>query len=284
MPSSEHVRVFAYAVGVNVPVQELIKSIDLPVLSSDRKHVVFSPDSDSRRKPDSPPRLIVAFDFGALIFIGPPSDLETRAVKSWMELSRSTSTKQASAAPRDPTTEDFAIVIDPATPPDARFDRLIVASLTQPVAEIVAMVVGQSVAMEHLETEVDEILSILQHRAAELAQAGSFRASRKQLLQLIGKGIGLGHRAVYTLSILDPPLASWNDELLNSLHTGLMKAFGISERYRALDHKLTKVQSNLELLVNLIQSRRALVLELIVVLLILLEIILALVPLLGHGK
>lgn len=257
MPAPLQLRVFAYAVGVNVPVQELVKSIPLPVVVSDRKHVVCSDDG----------RYVVAYDFGALVFVGPVGEIEEKVRAAWAALTGN--------PPRAPTTEDFLIVVDPDAKPDARFDRVVVPALTLAIVEIAAIVVGQSVAMEHLETEIDQILGKLASHAGELAEGGSFRASRRELLRFIGRGMAVGHRAVFTLSILDPPLISWNDELLDRIHTGLTQAFGIGERYRALDHKLTKVQDNLELFVNLIQSRRAMLLELVVVALIALEIILA---------
>ena len=259
MASAEPLRVSAYAVRANVPVQSFAGAIDLPVVVSDRKHIVFG----------SPGRWVVVHDFGALVVFGPQATLEKKAVAALSAL----------ADPRDrkPTTEDFAIVVEPGTKPDARFDRLLVPELNPSIVEIIAFVVGQSVALEHVEGEIDDMLSNLERHAAGLRDTGTFHVTRRGLLKLIGAGMALGNRTVLTLAILDAPLASWNDEALDRIHTGLLTAFGIHERYRALDHKLGKVQGSLELMVDLVQHRRSLFLEGVVIFLIALEIVLAFV-------
>jgi uncharacterized Rmd1/YagE family protein len=259
MPTSESVRVAAYAVRANVPIQAFAPNVGLAVISSDRKHVVMRAESG----------FLVAHDFGALVLIGPGGKLEQKAIDSWCGF--------AGQSERRPTSEDFTIVVEPGAKTDARFDRLVVPELTQPVAEIVALVIGQSAALEHVEVEVDDILASIERHARTLRSAGTFRAPRRQLLKLIGAGMALGNRAVLTLAVLDPPLASWNDEALDRIHTGLTQAFGIGERYRALDHKLSKVQGSLELLVDVVQNRRGFFLEVVVILLIALEIVLAVV-------
>ena len=257
MPGADFIRVSAYAMRANVPIHEFVQAIALPILTSDRKHVVLGGEG----------RFVIAHDFGALVLVGDVGALEKKALDCWSKL--------AGPQERKPTTEDFKIAVEPGVRPDARFDRLLVPEINVPIIDIVALVVGQSVALEHVEVEVDEMLGLLERHALSLRERGRFRASRRELLRLIGSGMALGNRAVFTLAVLDAPLASWNDELLDRVHTGLQHAFGIGERYRAVDHKLTKVQGSLELMVDMLQSRRALFLEGVVILLIALEIALA---------
>ncbi len=257
---SLEVQVSAYAVRANVPVQKLAEELALPVVGTDRKHVIL-------RAGDG---YVVGHSFGALVLFGSAASLEKKAIDAWRAIS-------GVSEPRPTTTESFRITIDESQKPAARFDRIVVPVLTQSMVELVALVVGQSVALEHLETEVDETLEKLSKHARELRDSGTFRAGRRELLKLIGNGMALGNRAVFALSLLDAPLASWDDETQDRLFGELQRAFGIEERYRALDHKLVKVQGGLELLVNLIQHQRALFIEVVVVALIALEIVLAFV-------
>ena len=55
------------------------------------------------------------------------------------------------------------------------------------------------------------------------------------------------------------------------------QCFDIDVRFRALDRKLALVQDNIEILANLVSSRRANILELLIIALIALELVLALV-------
>jgi uncharacterized Rmd1/YagE family protein len=249
-------RVVAYALPATVPVQKLATLIDLPVVASDRKHVILGEGT----------RSVVAYDFGALVLVGPVGDVEQKALRAWSSLT--------GEPDREPTTEDFTIAVEPGKSVETRFDRLVVAELTPSVIDIVAQVVGQSASLEHLETEVDRILERLRGHAHALRTRGRFFARKRDLLKFIGAGLGLSNRAVLTLSILDPPLASWNDETLDRIQRGLRDAFGIEERYRALDHKLSKIHASLELMVDLIHHARSLALETTIVILILVEIVL----------
>jgi uncharacterized Rmd1/YagE family protein len=90
----------------------------------------------------------------------------------------------------------------------------------------------------------------------------------------VGLGMSTRNQVVYTLSLLDAPDLTWENERLDRLYRGLRATFEIEDRYRALDHKLTMLQDNLELLVDLAQHRRTFLLEVGVIGLIALEVLL----------
>jgi uncharacterized Rmd1/YagE family protein len=138
----------------------------------------------------------------------------------------------------------------------------------------VAFVIGQSVAMEYYEEDVDAILVRLQRVAGGLQERGRFRVGSKELLKLVGRGMSMRNRVVHTLALLDSPEQAWNDELLDRLYRELRMSFGIEDRYRALDHKLQMIGDNLELFVDLTQHRRSMAIEWLIVSLIAIEVIL----------
>lgn len=252
-------RVSAYAVPVSVSIVNLGEKLGLPELIKDRKHVVLGENGAGGR-------YVVAYDFGAVIFVGETVAAEKKLLEQWFSLSGKRT--------QEPTTEDFTIVVAPGSKVTASFAAIQVPEVTTSLVEIVALVVGQSVAMEHIEIEVDATLLRLETYAEALRVGGDYKGTKRELLRFIGTGLSLSNRAVLTLSILDPPLASWNDETLDRAHRGLRDAFGIEERYRALDHKLSKIQGSLELLVDLVQHKRAQLLESVVIALIAVEIVL----------
>lgn len=258
-PAPVPLRVSAYAVPVSVPVGRFAERLGLPERIKDRRHVVLGEERGRGR-------YIVAYDFGAVVFIGETEQAEKKLLELWFSLSGKPT--------REPTTEDFTIVVEPGSRIAATFDAIRLPELTTPLADIVGLVVGQSVAMEHIEIEVDTTLLRLETYAEALRVKGDYRGTKKELLRFIGTGLSLSNRAVVTLSLLDPPLASWNDEILDRAHSAMRHAFGIEERYRALDHKLSKIQGSLELLVDLVQHKRAQLLEGVIIALIAVEIVL----------
>jgi uncharacterized Rmd1/YagE family protein len=251
-------RVSAWALSASVPVAELPRRLGLREIERDRKRVILADGgSDSA--------FVVAYDFGAIVMVGVDPEREKEILARW----------RASIEPADrvPTTEDFVVEVETDVPVSASFDTLSVPELTTPLVGIVGRVIAQSVAMEHIETEVDAIMLKLERYAEALRVKGDYRGTKRELLRFIGHGLSLSNRAVLTLSLLDPPLASWDDEVLDRAHRGLREAFGIEERYRALDHKLNKIQGSLELLVDLVHHKRSQLLEAVVIALIAVEIV-----------
>jgi uncharacterized Rmd1/YagE family protein len=195
----------------------------------------------------------VAHDFGAVVFIGIDEAESGRVMKQLVS--------QLGSEPRAPLEETFAVQVVPGAAPAVRFDRVVVSELDARVAEILALVVAQSVAMEYYEGDVDGLVASLEERSRMLARYGRLHGSARSLLMFIGRGLTMRTRVVHTLSLLDSPGAIWDDESLDRLYRGLRTSFEIEERYRALDHELRIVQDNLALMLDLLRQRRFIQLE-----------------------
>ena len=141
--------------------------------------------------------------------------------------------------------------------------------------ELVALAVGQSVGMEYYEDNVDGLVSQLERAARGLADRGKLSDTNRQLLRFIGRGMAMRTQVVHTLALLDAPALAWEDEALDRLYRDLRASFAIEDRYRALDQKLEMIRDNLELMVDLAQHRRSVLLEVAVIGLIAMELLLA---------
>jgi uncharacterized Rmd1/YagE family protein len=218
----------------------------------------------------------VVHDFGAFVFIGVAEGERARMMKALVG--------SLSAEPHPPLEETFAVEIAPGSPPAVRFDRVVVAQLDLRVVEILALVVAQSVAMEYYEGDVDALVVGLEQSSRALAAKGRLRGSAREMLRFIGRGMSVRTQVVHTLSLLDSPGATWDDEALDRLYRGLRTSFEIEERYRSLDHELGVVQDNLELLVDMVRHRRTLLLEVAVAVFVGAELLILLVELLLGTK
>ena len=195
----------------------------------------------------------VAYDFGAVVFVGVDEAERARVMRAVVA--------QLGSEPHPPLEETFAVQIAPGAAPAVRFDRVVVPELDARVVEIIALVVAQSVAMEYYEGDVDALISALEERSKRLAAEGRLRGGARALLKFIGRGMTMHIQVIHTLSLLDSPGATWDDEALDRLYRGLRQSFEIEERYRALDHELRIVQDNLELMVDMARQRRLIQLE-----------------------
>jgi uncharacterized Rmd1/YagE family protein len=204
-----------------------------------------------------PARWAVVHDFGAVVFIGIDEPEARRVMRALVE--------QIGSEPRAPLEETFAVHVVPGAAPAVRFDRVVVGHLDDRSVEIIALVVAQSVAMEYYEGDVDVLIGALQERSSTLARKGTLPGSAGALLKFIGRSVTMRTQVVHTLSLLESPGATWDDESLDRLYRGLRASFEIEERHLSLDHELRIVQDNLELMVDLVRQRRFIILEIAVV-------------------
>lgn len=212
-----------------------------------------------------PQRYALAYDFGAIVFVG----VETAECERLIaEL-----TKKLVGEPHPPLTESFSIEVAAEKAMEVRFDRVVMPALDLGAVEIVAEVLAQSVAMDYYADDVAEIEAETDRIATELRKVGRFKGRVQNTLQFIGLCIATRNDILSTLALFDKPDATWENEQLDRLWNGLRKMLEVDDRYRALDAKLRMFQDNLVLLVDLARQRQTLTLELAVVILILLEML-----------
>ncbi len=205
-------------------------------------------------------RWVLAYDFGALVFVGIDEQESARLVAA-------VGAKLA-GEPHPPLTESFALDVQPDKAIEVRFDRVILPQLDLGAIEIVAEVLAQSVAMDYYADDVAEIEAETDRIADELRTVGRIPQRVQKTLQFIGLCIATRNDVISTLALFDKPDATWENEQLDRLWNGLRKMLEFDDRYRALDAKLRMFQDNLVLLVDLARQRQTFVLEFAVAVLI----------------
>jgi uncharacterized Rmd1/YagE family protein len=223
-------------------------------------------------------RWVIAYDFGALVFVGIEQPERQRLVEAVG--------KRLHDEPHPPLTETFEIEVVPDKPMEVRFDRVTLPALDLGAVEIVAEVLAQSVAMDYYADDVAEIEAETDRIAAELRAVGRIPRRVRSTVQFIGLCIATRNDIISTLALFDKPDATWENEQLDRLWVSLRKMLELDDRYRALDAKLRMFQDNLVLLVDLARQRHTFALEFAVAVLIALEMMIMIWQVLtaaGHG-
>jgi required for meiotic nuclear division protein 1 len=209
----------------------------------------------------------VAHDFGVLVFIGVAREERDQVMKRLL--------RDCQNENRPPLEESFVVELRPGSPPSTHFDRVVLPELDARSVELVALAIGQSVGMEYYEDTVDGLVAQLESASKRLAETGRLSDKNRELLRFIGRGMATRTQVVHTLALLDAPALAWDDEALDKLYRDLRASFAIEDRYRALDQKLEMIQDNLELMVDLAQHKRSVLLEVAVIGLIAAELLIA---------
>jgi required for meiotic nuclear division protein 1 len=138
---------------------------------------------------------------------------------------------------------------------------------------VIADVLAKSVVLADDERAVAKVFEIIEPFAKELADHGRTRRDRKGVLQLIGNALLVQHRVSGRVAIGEKPDALWDRPDLERLYARLEDEYELKERVDALSRKLAVVAETANTLADIIDTRRSLRLELIVVVLIAFEIV-----------
>ena len=205
---------------------------------------------------------LFVYPFGCLVFFNMRSeDIETEIVKlkttvgGVLEL---------------PTSENYEVIVGET--PRVEFEFLELKKLTQDHVRLVAMCLGQSAGLEYFENKADLMLSDTTNLIENLARRGRLPLSNKHLLQVIGSTASTRQSILTNLAILDPPAETWKSKELEKLYRELHQNFDLEIRFRSLDRKLSLLQDNIEIIVDLASARKATLLEVAILVLIAIEV------------
>lgn len=138
---------------------------------------------------------------------------------------------------------------------------------------VVADVLAKSVALDLDERQVAAVFDTIEPWARHLSRDGAPPpGGRRAMLRLIGSALLVKHRVAGRVAAHDKPDVLWDRPDLDRLYGRLEDEYEISERAEALGRKLGVLGETATALTDLIDTERALRLELLIVILIAVEI------------
>ncbi|HEY0569474.1 MAG TPA: RMD1 family protein [Xanthobacteraceae bacterium] len=138
---------------------------------------------------------------------------------------------------------------------------------------VIADVLAKSVVLAHDEREVARVFEVIEPFTKELADHGRTRRSRKAMLKLLGNALLVQHRVSGRVAVAEKPDALWERPDLERLYARLEDEYELKERVDALNRKLAVVAETASTLADIIDTRRSLRLELVVIVLIAFEVV-----------
>ena len=138
---------------------------------------------------------------------------------------------------------------------------------------VVSDVLAKSVVLAHDEREVAKVFETIEPFVRELASRGKFFRNRRGILKLIGEALLVQHNVSGRVAIAEKPDALWDRPDLERLYARLEDEYELAERVETLNRKLAVVADTADTLADIIDTRRSLRLEIVVVLLIAFEIV-----------
>lgn len=138
---------------------------------------------------------------------------------------------------------------------------------------IIAMLLAQSVALDHLERETDQALQGFTQYLEDLRERGQIRMSSKKVFKNIGFAMQTRFMVLNNVALFDKPAETWDSEAIEDLYQELQDFFDIGERQEVLSTKLDFISENTRIVFEVLSSRKSHYLEWIVIILIGIEIV-----------
>ena len=138
---------------------------------------------------------------------------------------------------------------------------------------VVSDALAKSVVLGRDEREVTNVFDTIEPFARELANFGKTSRNRTDLLKLLGNALLVQHRVSGRVAVGEKPDVLWDRPDLERLYARLEDEYELSERVETLNRKLAVIADTATTLSDIIDTKRSLRLEIIVVILIAFEIV-----------
>lgn len=152
---------------------------------------------------------------------------------------------------------------------------MILKTLTAEHLVVIADALSKSVVLAHDEREVASVFDLVEPFARELADSGHVGAGRRTILKHIGNALLVQQRVSGRVAVTDKPDVVWDRNDLDRLYARLEDEYELKERAEALSRKLLVIADTAEVLTDIIDTKRSLRLEIIIVILIAVELLVA---------
>jgi required for meiotic nuclear division protein 1 len=148
---------------------------------------------------------------------------------------------------------------------------------------VVSDALAKSVVLGHDEREVANVFDTIEPFARELATFGKTSRNRTDLLKLMGNALLVQHRVSGRVAVGEKPDVLWERPDLERLYGRLEDEYELSERVETLNRKLAVIADTATTLADIIDTKRSLRLEIIVVFLIAFEIVVTFYEIYARG-
>jgi required for meiotic nuclear division protein 1 len=220
--------------------------------------------------------LAVMLRYGVVVFIGLSSDEESEFLEKLKPRTFGTVT------PREEEWAKIEVARESEEPIPVG-GPILVKELSLERLLIVADALAKSVVLGRGEREVTNVFDIIEPFARELAKSGKTSKSRTELLKLMGEALLVQHQVSGRVAVGEKPDVLWDRPDLERLYARLEDEYELSERVETLNRKLTVIADTATTLSDIVDTKRSLRLEIIVIVLIAFEAVIALYDLFVRG-
>jgi len=145
--------------------------------------------------------------------------------------------------------------------------------LSKKVVEMIAFVIAQAVALRYIEEEVDNAVDSVEE-TLEKFRKSILILSTKRAVDYLFEVSSVKNRIISDLMLLEAPEITWEEEELERVYSQMRDYFDIKSSIRVVENKLSYISETSTYITSILAERRAEILEIIIIVLIIVEILL----------
>jgi len=213
---------------------------------------------------------VIVFRYGAAVFVGLSREEEDAAIRLIAPDAKGAVVEEERVA--------FEVAPNADDGPTAA-GILQLKNLDSARALVIADILAKSVALARYEKEIASVFDTIEPAANTLATSGRIPKARRALLKLIGSALLAQHRVSGRIAFAEKPDILWDHAELERFYSRLEDEFEIIERGTLLNGKTSVIASAAETFTDMVDTARSTRLEILIVLLILAELVIAAITL-----
>lgn len=248
---------------IEVKAYDIARSINLTELKTIQLGSIICEDPLIFQEKD---KYLAVFDFGVAVFFGCDKPEIAQRVQ---EIKKYTVGYKA-----EYSKDDFILNVGLKEGMLPTKEELTIENLNLDNIKLVGIVLARSVSLEYYENLIDKSLEKLTDIVQSLASKGKTGEAESRLSKEVGVSLVIEHELAYNLEILEEPEVLWEGgKKIENLYRALAKTFELESRVQILEKKIDIVSKTNRFLIDQLQARRASLLELVIILLIVFEIV-----------
>jgi uncharacterized Rmd1/YagE family protein len=212
------------------------------------------------------PRHFVVYKYGSVVFF----NMGRREREECLKLARHFTRTPLGV----PCTDDYRVMVRPGLDKWSHFetDRVVLKRLDLNNISVIGTVMAQTVALEHHELKVDNMIEIFSGLNKTTEETGEMDISKARLFKLVAENNNTLTELVTRMRLLGRSDTAWQYAQYDSVWNGLRKDFELEDRFSHLDYKLDLIQTQVKFYLEILQNRKSDTLEWIIIVLISMEI------------
>ncbi|KAG6493872.1 protein RETARDED ROOT GROWTH, mitochondrial-like isoform X1 [Zingiber officinale] len=225
---------------------------------------------------DSRCNYMVVFHYGSVVLFN-VSDHEADGYLKIVE-------KHASGLLPDMRKDDYAVVEKPTleTWMQGGPDYIVLKTLNIDGIRTIGSVLGQSIALDYYIRQVDGMVAEFTDINRGLEKTGTFTMKSKKLFQLVGKANSNLADVILKLGLFERSDIAWKNANYAQIWEYLRDEYELTQRFGNLDFKLKFVEHNVRFFQEILQNKKYVFLEWLIILLITVEILISIYNIIFH--